>query len=181
MRSSNDAQPQQNTGRAVSPAAQGESDFPSGTLGVEERQPSSAQSGGRALTQELMEQVVDPDNLNRAYVRVRANKGAPGIDGMTVEELGEWPRERKEAMIAALLDGSYRPQPVKGVQIPKPDGGMRQLGIPTVADRLVQQAIRYVLEPLLGGGHDAGRAVLGADGGDAAGRTALATVVEPSA
>ena len=149
MLSSMDAQPQQNTGRAVSPAAQGESDFPSGTLGVEERQPSSAQSGGRALTQELMEQVVDPDNLNRAYARVRANKGAPGIDGMTVEELGEWPRERKQAMIAALLDGSYRPQPVKGVQIPKPDGGMRQLGIPTVADRLAQQAIRYVLEPIL--------------------------------
>lgn len=149
MRSSNDAQPRQNTERAVSPAAQGESDLPSGTLGVEERQTSSARSEGRALTQELMEQVVEADNLNRAFKRVRANKGAPGIDGMTVEQLGDWARAHKEELIASLLDGSYRPQPVKGVQIPKPDGGMRQLGIPTVADRLVQQAILQVLEPML--------------------------------
>ena len=149
MQSSDDTQSQQNTGRAVSPAAQGERDFPSGTLGVEERQRSSARSGGRALAEGLMEQVVARDNLNRAFTRVVANKGAPGVDGMTVDQLGDWASTHKEAMIAALLDGSYRPQPVRGVEIPKPGGGMRQLGIPTVVDRLVQQAIRQVLEPLL--------------------------------
>jgi RNA-directed DNA polymerase len=149
MRRSNDAQRQQNTERAVSPASPCGRDFPTETTADGESQARSAQSEGRALTQELMEQVVDPDNLNRAFKRVRANKGAPGVDGMTVEELGEWARERKEELTASLLDGSYRPQPVKGVQIPKPGGGMRQLGIPTVADRLVQQAIRQVLEPLL--------------------------------
>jgi RNA-directed DNA polymerase len=149
MRSSDDAQSQQNTGRAVGPAAQGERDFPSGTLGVEERQTSSARSEGRALAEGLMEQVVARDNLNRAFKRVAANKGAPGVDGMTVDQLRDWASANKEALIAALLDGSYKPQPVRGVEIPKPGGGMRQLGIPTVVDRLVQQAIGQVLEPLL--------------------------------
>jgi RNA-directed DNA polymerase len=96
-----------------------------------------------------MERVVDPDNLNRAFKRVKANKGAPGVDGMTVDHLREWALNHKEALVASLLDGSYQPQPVKGVQIPKPGGGMRQLGIPTVVDRLVQQAMLQVLEPLL--------------------------------
>jgi RNA-directed DNA polymerase len=96
-----------------------------------------------------MEQVTDAANLNRAYARVKANKGAPGADGMTVGQLARWIREHKQALIASLLDGSYQPQPVRGVQIPKPGGGMRQLGIPTVVDRLVQQAMRQVLEPIL--------------------------------
>jgi RNA-directed DNA polymerase len=97
-----------------------------------------------------MEQVCEPANLNRAYARVMANKGAPGIDGMTVGKLGGWIRTHKQALIASLLDGSYQPRPVRGVQIPKPGGaGMRQLGIPTVADRLVQQAFLQVLEPIL--------------------------------
>jgi RNA-directed DNA polymerase len=96
-----------------------------------------------------MEQVVDPDNLNRAYQRVVANKGSPGTDGMTVEQLGDWAREHKQEFITSLLDGSYRPTPVRGVKIPKPGGGERQLGIPTVKDRLVQQAMLQVLSPLL--------------------------------
>jgi RNA-directed DNA polymerase len=127
------AQSQQNTERAVSPAAQGERDYPTGTPGVEERQTFAASSEGRALTQDLMERVVERDNLNRAYKRVKANKGAPGVDGMTVSQLSAWATTRKEALIASLRDGSYRPQPVKGVQIPKPGGGVRQLGIPTLA------------------------------------------------
>ena len=143
------AQSQQNTGRTVSPAAQGERDFPTGTPGVEERQTFAARSEGRALTQELMEQVVAGDNLNQAFKRVKANKGAPGVDGMTVDELRGWAVAHKEALIASLLDGTFQPQPVRGVQIPKPGGGMRQLGIPTVVDRLVQQAMLQVLEPLL--------------------------------
>ena len=86
---------------------------------------------------ELMEQVVERENLIRAWKRVRANKGSPGIDGMTVDDLTgylkeNWPRIRGE-----LLRGEYRPQPVKEVMIPKPNGGTRRLGIPTVVDRLI--------------------------------------------
>jgi RNA-directed DNA polymerase len=103
----------------------------------------------RALTTSLMEQVCDPKNLLRAYRRVRANKGKPGVDGMTVRELAGWLRSNHKALTASLLDGTYQPQPVRGVQIPKPGGGQRQLGIPVVVDRLVQQAVLQVLEPIL--------------------------------
>jgi RNA-directed DNA polymerase len=100
------------------------------------------------LAQGLMEAVVDAANMRRALKRVRANKGAPGVDGMTVHQLPaflstEWTRLKQE-----LLDGAYRPQPVKRVEIPKPDGGVRQLGIPTAVDRLIQQAILQVLDRL---------------------------------
>ena len=120
-----------------------------GTAAIVEPQASTAFDQARALTECLMEQVVERDNLNRAYRRVKANKGAPGVDGMTIRDLRDWIAAHKEELIASLLDGSYRPQPVRGVEIPKPGGGMRQLGIPTVVDRLVQQAILQVLEPLL--------------------------------
>jgi RNA-directed DNA polymerase len=96
-----------------------------------------------------MEQVCDPQNLNRAYKRVKANGGAPGVDGWGIPELRTWLAEHKQELIDSLLDGSYRPSPVREVEIPKPGGGKRQLGIPTVLDRLVQQAILQVLEPLL--------------------------------
>lgn len=103
----------------------------------------------RALAVNLMEQVCDPKNLLRAYRRVRSNKGKPGVDGMTVDELADWLRENSATLTASLLEGTYRPQPVRGVQIPKPGGGQRQLGIPTVVDRLVQQMVLQVLEPIL--------------------------------
>ena len=77
-----------------------------------------------------MEEVCRPENLNRAYRRVKANKGAPGVDGMTIGKLRSWIATHKEGLIATLLGGSYRPQVVRGVQIPKPGGGVRQLGIP---------------------------------------------------
>ena len=110
----------------------------------------TAKERQRALTARLMEQVCEPANLNRAYARVTANKGSPGIDGMPVGQLGGWIKRHKQSFIASLLDGSYRPRPVRGVQIPKPGGkGMRQLGIPTVVDRLVQQAMLQVLEAIL--------------------------------
>lgn len=115
----------------------------------EEPQTPTASDPARALTERLMEEVCRPENLNRAYRRVKANKGAPGVDGMTIAALRPWLATHKEELIVTLLDGSYRPQPVRGVQIPKPGGGVRQLGIPTVVDRLVQQAILQVLEPLL--------------------------------
>jgi RNA-directed DNA polymerase len=98
---------------------------------------------------ELMEEVVRRENLLRAWKRVRANKGAPGVDGMTVEALGpylreHWPRIREE-----LLDAAYVPAPVRRVEIPKPGGrGIRLLGIPTVLDRFIQQAMLQVLTPV---------------------------------
>jgi RNA-directed DNA polymerase len=113
-----------------------------------EQQTFTALGPQRALTDQLMEQVCEPKNLVRAYRRVRANKGKPGVDGMTVHELADWLRHHHEALTASLLDGTYQPQPVRGVQIPKPGGGQRQLGIPVAVDRLVQQAILQVLNPI---------------------------------
>jgi RNA-directed DNA polymerase len=115
-----------------------------------ERQASPVSEGNRALVRDaLMEKVCERENLNRAYRRVKTNRGSPGIDGMRVEELALWLKAHKEELAASLLDGSYRPQAVREVEIPKPGGGMRKLGIPTVVDRLVQQAILQVLDPLL--------------------------------
>ena len=91
----------------------------------EERQAFTASIRKRALTDDLMERVCEKENLRRAYKRVRTNQGAPGIDGMTVAELYEWSKEHIEELIATLLEGSYAPQPVKGVEIPKPGGGTR--------------------------------------------------------
>jgi RNA-directed DNA polymerase len=115
----------------------------------EEPQTSAASDPARALTANLMEEAIHYENLNRAYSRVVSNAGAAGVDGMTVTELSAWMRTHRDRLIASLLDGTYEPQPVRGVEIPKPGGtgaGMRQLGIPTVVDRLVQQAILQVLE-----------------------------------
>jgi RNA-directed DNA polymerase len=120
-----------------------------GAAASEEGQATTALNRKRALTSRLMEQVCERDNLNRAYKRVKSNKGAPGIDGMTVGELYGWIKEHGEGLKASLLDGSYEPQAVKAVEIPKPSGGTRELGIPTVVDRLVQQAILQVLDPII--------------------------------
>jgi len=116
-----------------------------------EKSPSlTAKERQRALTARLMEQVCEPANLNRAYARVTVNEGSPGVDGLSVGKLGGWIKRHKQTFIASLPDGSYQPRPVRGVQIPKPGGkGMRQLGIPTAVDRLVQQAMLQVLEPIL--------------------------------
>ena len=96
----------------------------------------------------LMEKVVELSNIKAAWKRVKRNKGSPGIDGMTVEELQPWLVKNWEAVRAKLLDGTYRPMPVREQEIPKSDGGVRKLGIPTVLDRLVQQAILQVLQPM---------------------------------
>jgi len=120
-----------------------------GSGDYEESQASSARNERRALTTMLMEQVCARDNLNRAYKRVKANRGAAGVDGMSIDDLLSWLKLHGEGFTASLLDGTYQPQPVRGVEIPKPGGGMRQLGIPTVVDRMVQQAILQVLEPIL--------------------------------
>lgn len=106
------------------------------------------QRTSRYAEAQLMERCVERENMKRAWKRVKGNKGSPGIDGMTIEETGEylklnWPRIRKE-----LLDGSHKPQPVRKVEIPKPGGGVRQLGIPTVTDRLIQQCVLQILQPV---------------------------------
>src|SRR5579862_1514746 len=103
-------------------------------------------NGGPAEVEPLMEEICERSNLWKALKRVRANKGKPGIDGMTVEKLPGYLREHWPAIREQLLNGTYRPQPVKRVEIPKPDGGMRKLGIPTVLDRFIQQAVLQVLQ-----------------------------------
>lgn len=134
-------------GSDIGPAGFGDAGSRSETS--EERQVFTAVEQQRALTQDLMERVVHPSNLNAAYRRVKANKGSAGIDGMSVDGLSLWLKSHKDRLIEQLKAGTYLPQQIKGVQIPKPTGGVRQLGIPTVVDRLVQQAILQVLEPIL--------------------------------
>jgi RNA-directed DNA polymerase len=97
-------------------------------------------------TERMMEEICEAGNLRKALQQVRANKGAPGVDGMTVEELAEYFGRNEAELRGQLLEGAYRPQPVRRVEIPKPDGGMRRLGIPTVKDRLVQQAMLQVMQ-----------------------------------
>jgi RNA-directed DNA polymerase len=93
----------------------------------------------------MLEYILSPANLNAAYKRVKQNKGAGGVDEMEVESLKDYLIDQKAVLIAAILDGSYRPNPVRRVEIPKEDGKKRQLGIPTVVDRVIQQAIAQVL------------------------------------
>jgi RNA-directed DNA polymerase len=110
--------------------------------------PTAGDGDERPGTTGLMEMACERRNLLAALKRVRQNAGSPGIDGMTVEALSDhlrvhWPRLREE-----LLAGRYQPQPVRRVAIPKPGGGERELGIPTVLDRFIQQALLQVLQPL---------------------------------
>jgi len=106
-------------------------------------------TGCRVLPIRLMERICDPLNLNRAYRRVVGNKGAAGVDGMKVEELYAWVEANQRTLVSQLLQGTYSPVAIRGVEIPKSSGGVRQLGIPTVVDRLVQQAIAQVLSEML--------------------------------
>lgn len=99
----------------------------------------------------LLEKVLHRDNLNQAYKRVKSNRGSHGVDQMGVGELLPYLKQHGETIRQTILEGSYRPQPVRRVEIPKPDGGVRQLGIPTVLDRLIQQAIAQVLNEIFDG------------------------------
>jgi RNA-directed DNA polymerase len=123
--------------------------------GVKPRQATGQGTESAAAKQEpespveiesLMEEVCERSNMEEAYRRVRANGGSAGVDGMTVEALPDYLREYWPTIRSQLLEGTYRPQPVKRVEIPKPDGGVRKLGIPTVLDRLIQQAVLQVLQ-----------------------------------
>jgi RNA-directed DNA polymerase len=99
-----------------------------------------------AIGEQLMEEVCGRENCKQALARVKANKGSAGIDGMTVQQLPEHLKQYWPVIREQLLSGTYKPQPVKRVEIPKPDGGIRKLGIPTVLDRFIQQAVMQVLQ-----------------------------------
>jgi RNA-directed DNA polymerase len=99
-----------------------------------------------ALEERLMEEVCDRQNLEIAWKRVRGNKGSPGVDGMTIDEAVDYLREHWPTIRSQLLNGTFQPQPVRRVEIPKPDGGIRKLGVPCVVDRLIQQALLQVLQ-----------------------------------
>ena len=97
---------------------------------------------------DILGKILEKDNLNRAYKRVKANKGAPGIDGMTVEDALPWLKEHNHELIQRIRSGHYTPSPVRRKEIPKPGGGVRKLGIPTVIDRIIQQAMAQQLMPI---------------------------------
>ncbi|MDM8299280.1 reverse transcriptase domain-containing protein, partial [Enterocloster aldenensis] len=99
-------------------------------------------------TSSLMEQILSKDNLNTAYLQVVRNKGAAGVDGMEYTELAEYLLENGEIIKEQMRTRKYKAQPVRRVEIPKPDGGIRKLGVPTVVDRFVQQAVAQVLSPI---------------------------------
>ncbi|KAB0611653.1 group II intron reverse transcriptase/maturase [Castellaniella defragrans] len=117
-----------------------------GAWGAETRTATS----GRTKSEDdaLMERVVDRENMRQAYRRVLRNRGAAGVDGMSIEALGTWLKAHWPHVRKALLEGRYLPQAVRRVDIPKPDGGVRTLGVPTVMDRLIQQALHQVLQPI---------------------------------
>lgn len=97
---------------------------------------------------ELLDEILSKENLNKAYLQVYRNKGASGIDGVTVDELKQYLKENKEEILTKIRQRKYKPQPVRRVKIPKENGKMRNLGIPTVVDRVIQQAIVQVLSPI---------------------------------
>ncbi|MCB2292645.1 group II intron reverse transcriptase/maturase [Clostridium algoriphilum] len=116
---------------------------PSISLTVEKRQ-----NAENKYTNGLFERIIDRNNLNQAFKKVRANKGSHGVDGMKVDELLQYLKENGASLRQSLLEGRYKPNPVRRVEIPKPDGKKRPLGIPTAVDRVVQQAIAQVLNPI---------------------------------
>jgi RNA-directed DNA polymerase len=119
------------------------------TAGMGGTEPPAAKRGAESPAEDerLMEEVCAPENVWEALTQVQANKGSPGVDGMTVRQLRDDLQEHWPAIREQLLKGAYQPQPVKRVEIPKPDGGVRKLGIPTVLDRFIQQAVLQVLQP----------------------------------
>src|SRR5690349_12458863 len=129
---------------ALEPRSRGEA-LGSGSEGTE---PLVAKPGPEspASVEQRMEEVCDRENLERAWKRVRRNKGSPGVDGMTIDDARDYLREHWPSIRSQLLEGVYQPQPVKRVVIPKPDGGIRTLGVPCVVDRLIQQALLQVLQ-----------------------------------
>src|SRR3972149_139094 len=109
---------------------------------------SECESPASSSATGLMEALCSPQNMSEAMRRVIANKGAPGVDGLTVRELADHWKRHGPTIVSQLLSGTYQPVPVQRVEIPKPDGGVRKLGIPTVVDRMIQQALVHALQPI---------------------------------
>ncbi|HET6571081.1 MAG TPA: group II intron reverse transcriptase/maturase [Solirubrobacterales bacterium] len=130
---------------AFAPASRGEAPSAGGE-GTEARAARADAESRAAMTGPSMEAVVERDNLKKALAQVRRNKGAPGVDGMSVADLAPYFKDHWLAIRAQLLEGTYKPQPVRRVEIPKATGGTRPLGIPTVLDRFIQQAVLQVLQ-----------------------------------
>src|SRR5208283_3612042 len=146
--------------RDTRPNAQLKLDFPSTPTGeaqkaeteAVESRPAVHATESPASTNRLMEEACERENLKEALRRVKANKGSPGVDGMTIDEITDYLKQHWPAIREQLLSGTYEPKPVRRVEIPKPDGGgVRKLGIPTVLDRFIQQAVMPAV-PLGGGG-----------------------------
>ena len=124
----------------------GRSEAPEGSRRGTESSVAKHKSESPASSEQLMEEICERENCKQALARVKSNKGSPGIDGMTVEKLPDYLKQHWPKIREQLLSGTYKPQPVKRVEIPKPEGGMRKLGIPTVLDRLIQQMVLQVLQ-----------------------------------
>lgn len=122
--------------------------------GVERKEYAGVQSTNpregkeRGGVNDLLESILDRENLNRAYKQVKRNHGAPGIDGTTVDEALPWIKTNRDELLQSIKEGRYKPSPVRRKEIPKSDGGVRKLGIPTVIDRVIQQAISQKLQPI---------------------------------
>jgi RNA-directed DNA polymerase len=119
---------------------------PMAGMGGTEPPAAKRETESPAEDERLMEVVCNRENMWKALTQVQGNKGSPGVDGMTVRQLRDYLHEHWPAIREQLLEGAYEPQPVKRVEIPKPDGGVRKLGIPTVLDRFIQQAVLQVLQ-----------------------------------
>jgi RNA-directed DNA polymerase len=128
----------------LEPTGRGET--PTGGLQGAEPAMAAPEPESPAAAEQLMEEVCERENLKTAWKQVRRNKGGPGVDGMTIDAAGDYLREHWPSIRSQLLEGSYQPQPVKRVEIPKPAGGVRKLGVPCVVDRLIQQALLQVLQ-----------------------------------
>lgn len=102
----------------------------------------------QAMKEDIITKILDRNNLNEAFKNVKANKGTSGIDDLSIEETAEYIRENKATIVWQLYNRKYQPQPVRRVEIPKPNGGTRKLGIPIVLDRVIQQAMVQVLSPM---------------------------------
>ena len=133
---------------AFGPEAKGEAPSP-GSGGTEAFMARAEPERPAVLVGPVMEAVVERDNLRKALAQVKRNKGAPGLDGMSVDDLAGHLKEHWPAIRTQLLEGVYKPQPVWRVEIPKVSGGTRSLGIPTVLDRFIQQAVLQVLTILV--------------------------------
>jgi RNA-directed DNA polymerase len=125
---------------------EGRSEAPKTSQEGTESRTAKCETERPASDEQLMEEVCERENCWQAYKRVKANQGSPGIDGVKVGEFAGYLKQHWPSIRERLLCGTYQPQPVRRVEIPKPDGGVRKLGIPTLLDRLIQQAVMQVLQ-----------------------------------